>query len=239
MTLGPLNLVLRGHVRSSFDDGRLRDLVRSISEIFDVGIYVQTWSVVQNSLSWRGLSDIPKEVDEGTVRDYMESDRIKCVKILDDSKIKHVGSVEGKIGRTPCPVLAWKNMYYGMVVASKAVFDAESPTSVTAQMRLDILSNPFSPPHAEVVSFLQRDYGVLAGGQQGDERMRFLRMRCFMGVDNIYMSTTEDMYRFVSYMYYDMDRIIHFHRKTIHQEHIAFHERKSFLRWDMSRNSVV
>jgi hypothetical protein len=234
----PLNIVIRGHVRSSFGDGNLKGLVGKISERFGVSIYVQTWDKIQNGLSWRHLEEDSGAVTEEMVRNYLDGFSVRQVKVIDDSSIKHHGNTKGKIGRTPCPVLAWKNMYYGKLAALKSVLDGEPGDSVTVQMRFDILSNPFSPSESEILDFLDRDYALFADGSLGDERMRFLRMHCFMGVDNIYMATAADMHRFISYMYYDMDRILHFHRRTIHQEHIAFHERKSFHGWQMPSDPV-
>lgn len=227
----PLNLIVRGHIRSSFNDAKLKCLLDELGLNFDLRAYVQTWSVFQNSLSWRKVEDIPTKVTEEAVRSYFGEIDVRRVRIIDDSKITHIGNTEGTIGRTPCPVRAWKNMYYGMMSASSTVLASEDPSSISVQMRFDILSNPFSPSMQEIVEFVKRDYEVLSSGDQPNERMRFLRMRCFMGVDNIYMSTNEDLNRFISYMYYDMDRVLHLHRRTVHQEHIAFHERRSFFEW--------
>jgi hypothetical protein len=238
MSENRLNIIVRGHIRSSFEDKKLRFLLENISKMFDLRIYVQTWSVLQNGLSWRHLKENRAAVTDEMVRGYMDGFDVRIVDVIDDSDIRHHGNTEGKIGRTPCPVLAWKNMYYGKFVASRRVLENEPGDSVTMQMRFDILSNPFSPKEIEILDFLNRDYPLFAEGSLGEERMRFLRMRCFMGVDNLYMATAEDMHKFASYMYYDMDRILHFHRRTIHQEHIAFHERRSFRRWKMPSEPV-
>ena len=233
-----INLILRGHIRSSFSDSRLRVLLDEISNSFDMGIYVQTWSIVQNGLSWRNLSVVEDMVTKEMVVDYLGGERIREMRILDDSKIKHHGNIEGRIGRTPCPVIAWKNMYYGKFVASRDVIGREDPRSATLQMRFDILSNPFSPKEAQIMDYIMRNRAFFDGDDDMEERIKFLWMRCFMGVDNLYMATAEDMHKFISYMYYDMDRILNFHRRTVHQEHIAFHERKSFKNWSMPGDPV-
>lgn len=238
MTRKPgLIIALRGHIRSSMDNNSLLTLLSYLSAVFETRIYVHTWGVVQNSLSWRNISEIPKTVDAGMVFDYLSGLDVRSVAVDDDSSISHVGKVDGTIGRTRCPVLGWKNMYWGKIQLMKAIADVEPPESATLQMRLDILSNPFSPTTKEIVEFVERERNVLANGA-GDERIRFLRMHCFMGVDNIYMAGAGDMLRFTSYMYYDMDRILHVHRGTIHQEHIAFHERKSWWNWKLPGESV-
>lgn len=238
MSKKAINLVLRGHIRSSFDDGRLKSFVDRICEEFDVGIYVQTWSIVQNGLSWRALEVVDDAVTEERVRGYLGGDRIRSIRILDESEITHHGNTEGKIGRTPCPVLAWKNMYYGKFIASKSVLDRERPDSVNIQMRFDVLSNPFSPSERELLDYFVRDFNLFDGSDR-EERIRFMIMHCFLGMDNVYMATAEDMHRFISYMYYDMDRILKFHNRTRNQEHLAFHERKSFRHWSMPDGVVA
>jgi hypothetical protein len=227
-----LNLIVRGHIRSSFDDGRLKELLGNFSELFDLSIYAQTWEIFQNSLSWREIQTIDKKVTEEIVRDYFGDIKIKSLSIIDDSSISHFGNTEGTIGRTPCPVLAWKNMYYGMMEASSRVVASEDPKSITLQMRFDMFSNRFSPSMEEMVEFVKRDYSELDSKDEVEERIRFMRMRCFLGVDNTFLAWTEDLHKFICYMYYDMDRILGFHRRSFHQEHIAFHERKSFLNWE-------
>jgi len=235
---GRLNLILRGHVRSSFGDMRLRELVDEIRDLFDVRVYAQTWNIFQNNISWRRLEVNESKVCSGTVLKYFGGENVKKVLILNDGKISHLGNVEGKIGRTPCPIIAWKNMYYGMMAASSCVLQNEGPSDITVQMRFDILSNSFSKSKGEILDFMKRDFDLLASGEEGDERMRFLYMRCFLGVDNIYMARNSDLHKFICYMYYDMDRILHFHRRTIHQEHISFHERKSFVGWNLPADPV-
>lgn len=232
-----LNLILRGHVRSSFNDRKLFDLVAEISDRFETKIYAHTWNVVQNSISWREMAEVSEPVGEYAVRAYLSGFNVRWVSVDNDGEIKHVGNTEGKIGRTPCPILGWKNMYWGLLKASGMVRNSEPPGSVTVQTRFDLLSNPFSPSPQEVLEFLLREYEAVAAGG-GDERIRFLRMHCFLGVDNIYMATADDVFRFVSYMYYDMDRILHFHRGTIFQEHISFHERRSFVGWNIPGEPV-
>lgn len=232
-----MNFILRGHVRSSFNDRSLLGLLEIASRKFDIKIYAHTWNVVQNSISWRRIEDVPNKVDEGSVRNYLSGLDVRWVSVDDDKCIRHVGKTEGNIGRTPCPVLGWKNMYWGIVKAANAVADNESPESLTVQTRFDLLSNPFAPSTAEVLAFLSREHKSIVAGPK-EERIRFLHMRCFLGVDNIYMAKAEDIRRFVSYMYYDMDRILHEHKHTYHQEHIAFHERKSLSMWDVPRQPM-
>lgn len=238
MGLRPLNLVIRGHVRSAFENDGLRQIVHCLSDQFETRIYAQTWNVVQNSISWRKIPEINDVVDEEAVRSYLDSPNLKSVIVLDDSKIRHHGNTEGNIGRTPCPILAWKNMYYGKFVALESLVREEGPDEVTYQFRFDTALNSMCPKKSQIMRLINKEYQSFKDGSLGDERIRFTQMKCVCGVDNAYIATAGDMYRFVSYMYYEMDRILEVHKGTINQEHIAFHERKSFHEWSMPSDFV-
>lgn len=229
--LPALNIALRGHVRDSLSDSRLRDLLGLMSHSFRLSVFVHTWNLQQNSLSWRKVEEVPNQIDEEAVRTYLGGLDVESVEIGRDGFVNHPGNIEGTIGRTRCPVLGWKNMYYGKVRVCSLVSASTPPEGVTMQMRFDLLSNPFSPKEEELLEFAKREFEALSV-DPGDERIRFLRMHCFLGVDNVYMARIGEMSKFVSYMYYDMDRILVVHRGTVHQEHIAFHERMSFLNYE-------
>lgn len=222
-----INLLIRGHIRNSFNDDKLIALVRHFAENYDLTIFLHTWNVVQNRLSWRHMEDISNEVNEDVVKSYFKEFEplIKTLIIDDDKKIKLHGNTEGKIGRTPCPVLAWKNMYYGKLRLINAASELVGPDEVAVQTRFDLMSNNFSPDMREITEFLKNHYDPISKGDQ-EERIRFLRMHCFLGMDNIYMASVSNMHKFIKYMYFDMDRILRVHESTFHQEHISFHERK-------------
>jgi hypothetical protein len=58
-------LILRGHIRDSFDNNNLYELIKSIYEKNgDLMIYIHTWSIFQNNLSWRKMDNIFIEVTE-------------------------------------------------------------------------------------------------------------------------------------------------------------------------------
>lgn len=228
--MGPLkiNLLIRGHVRGAFGDDNLLKMARGLSKKYDLSIFVHTWNIVQNNISWRQVEHINKEVKEEDIKDYFGEvgDLIKLVLVDDDSKIQVHGNTEGNIGRTPCPVRAWKNMYYGKVRLLDSVSYQVEKEEIAIQTRFDLFAHQFSPLLNVVENFIDREYKELLS-EDNKERIRFLEMRPFIGVDNIYMAKVCDMSKFVRYMYFDMDRILHFHRGTYYQEHISFHERLS------------
>lgn len=223
-----INLLIRGHIRNSFDDERLKNLIRLFSEKFEVQIFIHTWNVVQNGISWRNIESVDLEVTEGMIANYFGefSGLIRDVLIDDDSKIQLHGNIHGKIGNTPCPVIAWKNMYYGKMRLIDRVFEKVGGGETAIQTRFDLMSHRFSPSMEDVSNFIEEHYLPVASGDL-EERIRFIGMRPCYGVDNLYMASVDNMRKFIRYMYFDMDRILELHRGTFHQEHISFHERKA------------
>lgn len=223
-----LNLLIRGHIRNSFDDDKFINLIRAFSESYKLDIFIHTWNIVQNNISWRHVPEIKNDVSEEHIRLYFKEfeKNIKSIQIDDDSKIEHRGNTSGNIGFTPCPVLAWKNMYYGKMRLVDRVAEKVNGNEVAVQTRFDLLSNSFSPEVHDVIRFLKENYDSIAEGDN-QEKLRFIWMHPFIGIDNIYMASIRNMQKFVRYMYFDMDRILEFHKETRHQEHISFHERFS------------
>ena len=50
-------LIIRGHIRTSFDNENLYTLVKNISKNYNLSIYIHTWNKVSNSISWRKIEE--------------------------------------------------------------------------------------------------------------------------------------------------------------------------------------
>lgn len=216
-------LMIRGHIRNGFENDNFYNLIKNISNTFDTKIYVHTWNIFQNSLSWRHLVHDPNQVNKKVLQDYFRdlNPLIKNIIIDDDTKINHPGTTEGVIGRTRCPVLGYKNMFYGMLKLSKNVFDNEPKEEIVVQTRFDVLTNSFGIHTDRILEFLKNP-------PNNNDRIKFISEVPFNGIDNIYMSTVENMYRFLQRMYFNLDGINEKHRETRHQEHLSFFERNIF-----------
>ena len=64
-------ILLRGHVRNSFESTDLYEFVRAICKN-DTQIIVHTWDVRSNSLSWRSIDADNTPVTEAHVRLYFQ-----------------------------------------------------------------------------------------------------------------------------------------------------------------------
>lgn len=109
-------LLLRGHVRNSFENDDLYNFIKKISLIETIDIYIHTWNVYYNILSWRKIKDDNRIIYEEKILSYFRDlkDNIKHIIIDDDFKIELVGKKEGYVGNGKTPLIGWK--ICGMVI---------------------------------------------------------------------------------------------------------------------------
>ena len=102
-------IILRGHIRKSFDDDKLYNLIKKINLIYNIHIYIHTWNIQQTNVSWRPIEKIDNIITKESIYNYFKdlSFLIKHIIIDDDTKIKLIGNLEGTIG-TICPLIGWK-----------------------------------------------------------------------------------------------------------------------------------
>lgn len=238
-----MNLIIRGHVRSSFEDGRLRDLVGRMCESVGVKIFIHTWNIRQSSTSWRGLREDRKPIDEAIVRGYFGDlcSSIKSVTVEDDKDVEVFGSREGRVASTGCPVLGYKFMLYGMAKAAEEVVRVAGRNELVSQMRFDVFSNWAASRAESVLGFMRMEpsswerirFMVRPAESERELSMRLGRWRKWgaeyephwtVGIDNVYMARAGDMLDFQSHMYRDFDELNDKYKAINHQEWIAMFE---------------
>ena len=50
-------ILLRGHIRNSFDTQYLYELMQYLSNNYNIEIYIHTWDIIQNNISWREIKE--------------------------------------------------------------------------------------------------------------------------------------------------------------------------------------
>ena len=108
-------LIIRGHIRQSFETSNLIDFIKSIHHIFpDIKIYIHTWNIFSNNLSWRPIQINNTIVTEEIIYNYFGELKhlIKHIIIDNDSNIKLIGNLHGRINGS-MPIHGWKNYWYG------------------------------------------------------------------------------------------------------------------------------
>lgn len=134
-----LTIGLRGHIRGSFGNDGLYKLLKNIQLMFDIELYIHTWNVKENSLSWRNTNTDLTPVTTRTIYTYFKdlSTCIKNIVIEDQDDVIIHGNTTGNVGKTRMPVKGWKYMIYGMYKLAMMMPDSDTKVLFT---RFDILT---------------------------------------------------------------------------------------------------
>jgi hypothetical protein len=208
-------IFIRGHIRNSFDSQDLCDLVRQICNTEPSEIYIHTWSIFSSSLSYRSVAQDERPVTESIIRDYFIDLPIKHIMIDNDQEIDLVGTTAGTVSGSPCPLRAWKNMFYGKYVMLDYLSKHRDETEVVLNFRFDVLQNSTH----EI-----KEKNILAVASCRPPKNQFIYPYCFPGVDNCYLGPIKTLHALVHHFHHRMDEIVaRYSLKQCH-EYIVFFE---------------
>jgi len=199
-------LILRGHIRDSFNNTNLYDLVKDIVNIEpNINIYIHTWNIFANSLSWRPYKANEREITEGIIYDYFRDlkDLIQHIIIDDDKNIKLIGNVDGKILGLTNSLRGWKNYIYGKYKIIDYIYNKyENKNEMVINCRFDVLDNSCSISNKEIITFIQQNT------TSNFNKNIFLKNREVSGVDNFYIGNIKTIYKLTKYFNFDLDKIL-------------------------------
>jgi hypothetical protein len=215
-----LIIMIRGHIRDSFKDKRLAELLESLSQKYNTTIYLHTWNILQSDKSWRQMERNDTEVTETMILDYF-SVPIKEIIIEDESNIELIGNTDGNISISLCPTICWKNMWYGMNKIMNIIEGSPDTSSETTilNIRFDIFTNRnrlFTIP--SIKKLIHENFN------------KYLRNNIFItkepvvGIDNLILGSVYSMKQLINHFYKDLDKILEKYPEEIHQEFIVYKE---------------
>jgi hypothetical protein len=212
--------MLRGHIRDSFADKQLYNLLKELSLNNDIKIYIHTWSIIQSSVSWRKMDKIEINVNENLIKSYFKDlfIYIKDILIESDEHITHEGTTNGYISLTQCPKIGWKNMWHGkkkiIDTIGNDIINIDEPI---VNIRFDIFTNSISLKHDFVLNFIQNNKN------KKSNKIILMNDREVCGIDNLYIGDFNTMFNFIYNFYYNLDAILQRH-SVRNQEFIVFRE---------------
>jgi hypothetical protein len=213
-------LLLRGHLRNAFSDSRLFDLV---SEIYNLDktlkIYIHTWNVVSNNISWRNIEINETVVTNDTIYNYFGklSSLISAILIDDDKDISRIGNISGNLGKSLVPIIGWKNYWYGKHRLIDYVYNNNiSKDELVINCRFDVLTNSNSLKIDEIIKFIQDNLRTKF------TKNIFIKDVEWTGIDNIYLGNIETMKKLSDIFYYKLDDIIKRDDDNVNPERLVF-----------------
>jgi hypothetical protein len=221
-------LILRGHIRDSFKNDNLYNLIVELAKLFDIDIYIHTWNILQNGLSWRPLEVIKNEVNKELIYDYFRDHKslIKHIIIDNDENIKLNGLTDGVISHSKIPKKGWKNMWYGIHSILEYIYTNVSQTEKIIHTRFDVLQNSNSFNRDQIIDFINKNINnpIL------NDRNIFISDKLIFGIDNIYLGIVKNMYTVAKRFYYELDDIEKIYPETFHPEFLVMLESDRLLK---------
>jgi len=221
-----LNIILRGHIRGSFSSLNLYNLINELIKYYEIAIYIHTWNIESNNISYRIIEGNNNIISEDTIYNYFGKlkNLIKKIIIDDDSKIELKGNLEGTIARSRMPTIGWKRYLYGQHKILHYVTTIIKPYEKILNTRFDILNIPI--PYIQVrysipiiINFVKSKYHLIFN------KNIFRKNEFDICCDNLYISNVSIMYKFINHLYNNLDEILVNRMKDeVHQEKVFWSE---------------
>jgi len=212
-------LIIRGHIRNSFENKNLYDLIKIIYEKYShLKIYIHTWNIFSNNISWRNININNNIVNEKIIYDYFDdlSHLIKHIIIDDDSKITLIGNTNGWVSASQMPIIGWKNYWYGKYQIINYIYNNQiDENEMIVNFRFDINMNSNNIDNNCIINFIKENNNLIF------TKNIFLKDR-IAGCDNIYIGNINTMYKLIHNIFYELDDIIIKYHYIKNQEVLVF-----------------
>ena len=198
-------IIIRGHIRNSFTTNELYNLIKYLSKNYKIKIYIHSWSIKQNNISWRPIENDFTIIDINFIKLYFKdlSKFIKKIIIEDDSNIKLNGNLEGKILSKKTYILGWKRYIYSQHKIIHYLYKKiKNKNNFLLNIRFDLFTNSYIFPCNEIIDFINKNYN------KNHKKNIFLRDNECCGVDNIIIGTIKTNYKLMSFIHYNLDDIL-------------------------------
>ena len=213
-------IVIRGHVRNSFETNQLYNFIEEVHNIYpDLKIFIHTWNIFANNISWRNIDVNSAQVNEERINNYFGklSNCIKHIIIDNDKDIKLIGNLVGTINNGPMPIIGWKNYWYGKYKIIDYIYNEEKYDEETVvNLRFDLFSNSNNFDKNLIIDFIKKNNEIKFTKNQ------FLFDYEANGIDNIYIGNINTMYKLTNNFFYELDDILCKNNNTRNQERLVY-----------------
>ncbi len=227
-------LLLRGHIRNSF---KTKDLYNLISLIYSknshIKIFIHTWDVFSNNISWRKINANDKPVTKDVILDYFDDLKHLIIDIIieNDNDVKLTGKIDGKISISKTPLLGWKYYWHGQYTIIKHINNKiNDKNMIVINTRFDILNNSSSRNENTIINFIEQNKN-----SQFSHGNIFIKRG--IGVDNIYIGKIDIMYKLIEHFHSNLDSIINKYPYIENPENLVYDENISLFNYKANNTS--
>jgi hypothetical protein len=213
-------IVIRGHLRNSFETNQLYNFIEEVYNVYsDLKIFIHTWNIFANNVSWRNIDVNSAEVNEERINNYFGklSNCIKHIIIDNDKDIKLIGNLVGTINNGPMPIIGWKNYWYGKYKIIDYIYNQQKYDEETViNLRFDLFSNSNNFDKNLIIDFIKKNNEIKF------TKNKFLFDYEANGIDNIYIGNINTMYKLTNKFFYELDDILCKNNNTRNQERLVY-----------------
>lgn len=222
--MNKLIIIIRGHIRNSFNNKNLLNKIIFLINNFDVDIYIQTWNRFEASKSWRYLEEVNTIVSKEKILSYFNviKDKIKEIEILNENNINIVGEKNGLISCSRMPILNWKYMIYGIYHILDLLYSKNINYDKVLNLRFDLFDHDLSLKHLSIGD--NQLLSIIKNYKNDVFLFKYFTISNVICVDNILLSSLDSMYKLYKIINFNLDSIIKKHINIIFQESIILFE---------------
>ena len=213
--------MIRGHIRNSFDTKDFYLLIKELYALYpDLKIFIHTWDIFANNISYRQIAVNNKKVDNQIIYDYFDDLRhlIQNIIIDDDTQITLIGNTTGNIQNITTPLIGWKNYWYGKHRAIEDIHNRNVDKNETIiNLRFDIMNNSNNFEKERIINFIKNNSEMIF-----TKNAFIFDNENNYGIDNIYIGNIETMYKLINKFFYELDDILIQNKNIGAQEYLVF-----------------
>jgi hypothetical protein len=219
-------LIIRGHIRNAFHDEQLLSFIEKLYSIDNsLEIYIHTWNILQNDVSWRNIKSNNTIINVDIINNYFKefAKLIKNIIIDDDNKILLNGKTNGFVSSGKMPLIGWKNYWYGQYNIINYLKNTKysNDKTLVINMRFDLFSKPYFLQHlqhklGETLEFIKTNMNL----NINCNKFVFDNEQC--NIDNIILGTIESQFKLISKFHFDLDNIINTYGNICNHEKYVF-----------------
>ena len=154
-------IILRGHIRSSFENTNLLDFIKEIYNLNNnLKIYIHTWNCYSNGSSWRHLEDNYQEINYNIITNYFSELKNLIQKIIidDDKNVNLIGNIDGNVSRSAASIKGWKFYWYGKYkIIDYLINNYHNHNELVINLRFDIFCNSFTFDKNLLLNFIKEN----------------------------------------------------------------------------------
>lgn len=213
-------LILRGHIRDSFNNSKLKNFVSYLhnKENIELDIYIQSWNKKDCTpgRSWRKTLCQLDDITETTILNYFDNSYNINIHILNETniKFKDVKSDERLGGFNK---IGYKFMWYGIYYITKIIYDSKINYDAVINTRPDLFSDNLKrymktnginynlndeDPYIDIYNFILNN---------DNKNIKFFLDKQVAGVCNFYIGKIDYLYKladmFHNNLEYTLDKV--------------------------------